>query len=182
MILDDGGDATLLVHKGAVYEKAGAGPAASAEDPEEWHVIIDLLTRTVGDDKKWTRIAEQIKGVTEEFIRNSLVVVNRELGADFDPAAFSYVPFWDPHMERMDLRLRAEVPQQVTIPGADLVLDLAMGEEIRIEISNPRKGQEKYVYTYSDDELQRKLAELKKKNVRWKDPVQRYKGLGEMDA
>ncbi len=52
----------------------------------------------------------------------------------------------------------------------------------RIEISNPRKGQEKYVYTYSDDELQRRLAELKKKNVRWKDPVQRYKGLGEMDA
>ena len=41
---------------------------------------------------------------------------------------------------------------------------------------------DKYVYTYSDDELQRKLAELKKKNVRWKDPVQRYKGLGEMDA
>ncbi|MEQ6901755.1 DNA topoisomerase IV subunit B [Nocardioides sp. YIM 152588] len=52
----------------------------------------------------------------------------------------------------------------------------------RIEISNPKKGQEKYVYTYSDDELQRKLAELKRKNVRWKDPVQRYKGLGEMDA
>ncbi|WP_374107420.1 type IIA DNA topoisomerase subunit B [Nocardioides sp. cx-169] len=52
----------------------------------------------------------------------------------------------------------------------------------RIEISAPKKGQEKYVYTYSDDELQRKLAELKKKNVKWKDPVQRYKGLGEMDA
>ena len=52
----------------------------------------------------------------------------------------------------------------------------------RIEISSPKKGQDKYVYTYSDDELQRKLAELKKKNVRWKDPVQRYKGLGEMDA
>jgi DNA gyrase subunit B len=52
----------------------------------------------------------------------------------------------------------------------------------RIEVSNPKKGMDKYVYTYSDDELQRKLAELKKKNVRWKDPVQRYKGLGEMDA
>ena len=52
----------------------------------------------------------------------------------------------------------------------------------RVEISNPKKGMEKYVYTYSDDELQRKLAELKKKGVRWKDPVQRYKGLGEMDA
>ena len=52
----------------------------------------------------------------------------------------------------------------------------------RIELTNPKKGQEKYIYTYSDAELQRKLAELSKKNVRWKDPVQRYKGLGEMDA
>ena len=52
----------------------------------------------------------------------------------------------------------------------------------RIEISNPKKGMDKYVYTYSDDELQRRLAELSKKGVRWKDPVQRYKGLGEMDA
>jgi DNA gyrase subunit B len=52
----------------------------------------------------------------------------------------------------------------------------------RIELSNPKKGMEKYIYTYSDAELQRKLAELKKRGVRWKDPVQRYKGLGEMDA
>ncbi|QYJ05371.1 type IIA DNA topoisomerase subunit B [Nocardioides panacisoli] len=52
----------------------------------------------------------------------------------------------------------------------------------RIELSNPKKGMDKYVYTYSDDELQRKLAELKKRSVRWKEPVQRYKGLGEMDA
>ena len=52
----------------------------------------------------------------------------------------------------------------------------------RIEVMQPKKGQEKYVYTYSDDELQRKLAELKKKGMRVKDPVQRYKGLGEMDA
>ncbi|MDR8408457.1 adenosylhomocysteinase [Nonomuraea sp. 3-1Str] len=66
MILDDGGDATLLVHKGAEYEKAGAVPAATAEDPEEWHVIVDLLTRTVGEEKRWTRIAESIMGVTEE--------------------------------------------------------------------------------------------------------------------
>jgi DNA gyrase subunit B len=52
----------------------------------------------------------------------------------------------------------------------------------RIEITKPKKGMDKYVYTYSDDELQRKLAELKRKGVSWKDPVQRYKGLGEMDA
>ncbi|HEY3530884.1 MAG TPA: DNA topoisomerase IV subunit B [Nocardioides sp.] len=52
----------------------------------------------------------------------------------------------------------------------------------RIELTNPKKGMDKYVYTYSDPELQRKLAELAKKSLRWKDPVQRYKGLGEMDA
>jgi len=74
-------------------------------------------------------------GVTEQFVLNSLRVLNRELGADFDLAGYSYIPFWDAHMERMDLRLRSEVPQRVTIPGADLVLDLASGEEIRVEIS-----------------------------------------------
>jgi DNA gyrase subunit B len=52
----------------------------------------------------------------------------------------------------------------------------------RIELTNPKKGMEKYVYTYSDDELHRRLAELKKKALRWKEPPQRYKGLGEMDA
>ncbi len=52
----------------------------------------------------------------------------------------------------------------------------------RIELSNPKKGMDKYLYTYSDTELQRKLAELTKKGVRWKEPIQRYKGLGEMDA
>ena len=52
----------------------------------------------------------------------------------------------------------------------------------RIELTNPKKGTGKYIYTYSDPELQRKLAELSKKGMRVKDPVQRYKGLGEMDA
>ncbi|MQA01447.1 MAG: DNA gyrase subunit B [Streptosporangiales bacterium] len=52
----------------------------------------------------------------------------------------------------------------------------------RVELTNPKKGEDKYVYTYSDGELTRKLAELSKKNRRWKEPVQRYKGLGEMDA
>jgi DNA gyrase subunit B len=52
----------------------------------------------------------------------------------------------------------------------------------RIELTNPRKGQLKYRYTYSDAELRRTLIELESKGQRWKDPVQRYKGLGEMDA
>jgi DNA gyrase subunit B len=52
----------------------------------------------------------------------------------------------------------------------------------RFELTNPKKGQEKYIYTYSDAEYQRKSAELMKKGVKWKEPPQRYKGLGEMDA
>ncbi|MFC2758206.1 type IIA DNA topoisomerase subunit B [Propionibacterium acidifaciens] len=51
----------------------------------------------------------------------------------------------------------------------------------RFELTNPRKGMEKYIYTYSDPEYQRKMAELTKKRIRFKEP-QRYKGLGEMDA
>ncbi|MGW1083659.1 DNA gyrase/topoisomerase IV subunit B [Kitasatospora sp. NPDC002522] len=52
----------------------------------------------------------------------------------------------------------------------------------RIELTNPKRGQEKYHYTYSDSELRRTLLEFQGKGLRWKDPIQRYKGLGEMDA
>jgi len=52
----------------------------------------------------------------------------------------------------------------------------------RIELTNPRKGQQKYIYTYSDAELHRTLLELERKGHRFKEPPQRYKGLGEMDA
>ncbi|GLW66646.1 DNA topoisomerase (ATP-hydrolyzing) [Actinomadura rubrobrunea] len=52
----------------------------------------------------------------------------------------------------------------------------------RIELLKPKKGQDKYVYCYSDAELRKKLVEFERKGLRWKEPVQRYKGLGEMDA
>ncbi len=52
----------------------------------------------------------------------------------------------------------------------------------RIELTNPRKGQQKYIYTYSDAEMRRTLLELERKGQRFKEPLQRYKGLGEMDA
>ncbi|MBO8086998.1 MAG: adenosylhomocysteinase [Marichromatium sp.] len=67
MILDDGGDATLLVHKGVEYEKAGAVPAPTAEDNEEWTAVLGVLGRTFErDNQHWHKIAEGIKGVTEE--------------------------------------------------------------------------------------------------------------------
>jgi adenosylhomocysteinase len=67
LILDDGGDATMLVHKGAEYEAAGAVPAASEEDSEEWVVFLGLVTESLATDgKKWTAIADSLRGVTEE--------------------------------------------------------------------------------------------------------------------
>ena len=67
MILDDGGDATLLVHKGREYELAGAVPDAAAGDSHEWRVILDVLRRSLAEDPtRWTRIADGIRGVTEE--------------------------------------------------------------------------------------------------------------------
>ncbi len=67
MILDDGGDATLLVHKGVEFEKAGAVPDPSTADSEEFEVILRLLQRSlVEDPRRWTAIASGLKGVTEE--------------------------------------------------------------------------------------------------------------------
>ena len=67
MILDDGGDATLLLHKGVEFEKAGAVPEAQPGDNEEWVAILDVLRRNLPKDgTKWQRMAESVKGVTEE--------------------------------------------------------------------------------------------------------------------
>ncbi len=67
MILDDGGDATLLLHKGVEYEKAGAVPSPDSTDNEEMQVVLGLLTRVLGEDpQRWTRVSAEIMGVTEE--------------------------------------------------------------------------------------------------------------------
>jgi adenosylhomocysteinase len=67
MILDDGGDATLLVHKGVEYERAGAVPDPAGADSEELQIVLATLQRSLAEDpERWTKIAAQIKGVTEE--------------------------------------------------------------------------------------------------------------------
>ena len=67
MLLDDGGDATLLVHKGAEYERAGAVPSAADGDSDEWRVVLGVLRRSLSaHPAKWTAIAAQVRGVTEE--------------------------------------------------------------------------------------------------------------------
>jgi adenosylhomocysteinase len=67
MILDDGGDATLLVHKGTEYEATGVVPEPTDDDSDEWKIVLELLKRTVADEPGlWTGIGAGIKGVTEE--------------------------------------------------------------------------------------------------------------------
>ncbi len=74
-------------------------------------------------------------GVTAEFNRNVLRVLNRELNGDFDVAGFAHVARWNPTAEWMEMRLRAVRPHRVRLRAAGLVLDLGAGEEIRTEIS-----------------------------------------------
>jgi adenosylhomocysteinase len=67
MILDDGGDATLLVHKGVEFERAGAVPDPASAESEEFQIVLTLLTRSLEEDsQRWTTVAAAIKGVTEE--------------------------------------------------------------------------------------------------------------------
>jgi adenosylhomocysteinase len=67
LILDDGGDATLLVHRGAEFERAGAVPPVEAADSLEYAVVLDLLRRSLSEDpQRWSRVAAGVRGVTEE--------------------------------------------------------------------------------------------------------------------
>lgn len=74
-------------------------------------------------------------GVTAEFNRNILYVINRELGADFEPQSFQHVAHWDPEREWIEMRLRSRREQTVTIPDLSMEVGFAAGETLRTEIS-----------------------------------------------
>jgi L-histidine N-alpha-methyltransferase len=94
-----------------------------------------LGTDLVKDERELVRAYDDAAGVTAEFNRNVLRVVNRELAADFRPELFAHVAVWNAEAEWVEMRLRALREQTVKIPGVDLVVDFAEGEEIRTEIS-----------------------------------------------
>jgi L-histidine N-alpha-methyltransferase len=99
----------------------------------EWLLIgTDLVKDTAVIEAAYNDGA----GVTAEFNRNVLHVLNRELGADFDPDAFEHLAFFDTQNEWVEMRLRARSNQFVSIPGAGLDVDIAEGEDIRTEISS----------------------------------------------
>lgn len=78
---------------------------------------------------------DDARGVTAEFNRNVLRVLNRQLGADFDPAAFTHVARWDPAHEWVEMRLRATAPMTVQLPALGRTVRFTAGEEILTEVS-----------------------------------------------
>jgi L-histidine N-alpha-methyltransferase len=94
-----------------------------------------LGTDLVKDEEVLVRAYDDAAGVTAEFNKNVLAVVNRELGADFDPDAFEHVALWDAGNEWIEMRLRSRTAQTVKIPAVDLAVEFAAGEELRTEVS-----------------------------------------------
>ncbi|MER6472315.1 L-histidine N(alpha)-methyltransferase [Streptomyces collinus] len=94
-----------------------------------------LGTDLVKDEETLVRAYDDAAGVTAAFDKNVLAVVNRELGADFDPAAFDHVALWDAEREWIEMRLRSRTAQTVKVPALDLAVHFAAGEDLRTEVS-----------------------------------------------
>ncbi|MDQ0597232.1 L-histidine N-alpha-methyltransferase [Streptomyces canus] len=94
-----------------------------------------LGTDLVKDENVLVRAYDDAAGVTAAFNKNVLTVVDRELGADFDPGAFDHVALWDAENEWIEMRLRSRTAQTVKIPALDLAIDFAAGEELHTEVS-----------------------------------------------
>jgi len=108
-----------------------AGVRAALDDGDSFLLGTDL----VKDVDRLVAAYDDAAGVTAEFNRNVLAVVNRELGADFDLTAFEHVALWDAEQEWIEMRLRSVGDQRVRIADLDLDVSFADGEELRTEVS-----------------------------------------------
>jgi L-histidine N-alpha-methyltransferase len=104
---------------------------ASMADDDALLIGADL----VKDERRLIAAYDDARGVTAEFNRNVLHVINRELAADFVPAAYEHVALWDPDNEWIEMRLRSTEDQRVRIGSLDLTVEFTAGEEMRTEIS-----------------------------------------------
>jgi L-histidine Nalpha-methyltransferase len=104
----------------------------AALEPGDW---LLLGTDLVKDPATLVAAYDDAAGVTAEFNRNVLSVLNRTLSADFVPEGFAHVALWDAENEWIEMRLRARWPQRVRVAALDLTVDFAAGEELRTEIS-----------------------------------------------
>ncbi|MEW2130989.1 L-histidine N(alpha)-methyltransferase [Streptomyces sp. NPDC005435] len=95
-----------------------------------------LLGTDLVKDERVLRLAyDDVAGITAAFNKNVLAVLDRELGADFDLDAFDHVAVWDPRHEWIEMRLRSRTAQTVKLPGVNMVVDFAAGEDLRTEVS-----------------------------------------------
>ncbi|MDQ1014510.1 L-histidine N(alpha)-methyltransferase [Streptomyces afghaniensis] len=94
-----------------------------------------LGTDLVKDEEVLVRAYDDAAGVTAAFNKNVLTVINRELGADFEPTTFDHVALWDTEHEWIEMRLRSRTAQTVKVPALGLAVDFAAGEEMRTEVS-----------------------------------------------
>jgi dimethylhistidine N-methyltransferase/ergothioneine biosynthesis protein EgtC len=97
--------------------------------------VLLLGADLVKEPEVLVRAYDDAAGVTAEFDKNVLHVLNRELGADFDPDAYDHVAVWNAEQERIEMHLRARRAQTVKIPDLDLSVDFAEGEDLRTELS-----------------------------------------------
>lgn len=105
---------------------------ASGLEPGDSFLLGTDLVKNTG---RLVAAYDDAQGVTAEFNRNVLHVINRELNADFDPDHFQHVAKWNADEEWIEMWLRSTEPQTVKIPDLDLIIELYEGEEIRTEIS-----------------------------------------------
>ncbi|MEU4806793.1 L-histidine N(alpha)-methyltransferase [Actinosynnema sp. NPDC023587] len=131
-------------------------------EPGEW---LLLGTDLVKDPEVLVRAYDDARGVTAEFNRNVLRVLNRELGADLDPLAFRHVALWNADQEWIEMRLRAVRAVRAHVAALELDVEFAEGEELRTEVSAKfrREGVEREL-TAAGFELHRW----------WTDPQERF--------
>ena len=137
--IPDGGGAKLIAFLGGTV--GNLYPRGRHEFLERIAALLGpgdqllLGTDLIKDSSRLEAAYDDATGVTAEFNKNVLEVLNRELGADFDLEAFEHVARYDAEAERMDIRLRSLADQQVRIDGLDLDVSFSAGEEMRTEIS-----------------------------------------------
>jgi L-histidine N-alpha-methyltransferase len=134
-----GGGRRLFVFLGSTIGNLTAGPRAgflaaldTVLSPED---SLLLGTDLVKDPNRLVRAYDDAAGVTAQFNRNVLAVVNRELGADFDLRAYRHVARWNAGAECIEMWLRAEHAQRVRVGALDLTVEFAAGEEMLTEVS-----------------------------------------------
>ena len=134
------------------------GSTIGALDPEDRATLLDSAAIALGTDGRLLLGLDLVKpverimaayddpeGLSSALIANLLPILNRELGADFDPAGFRSEIAWNADLERMEMGVRAVAAQQVTLPAIDLAAEFEEGELLRTEISTKfgREGVER---------------------------------------